>query len=60
MFFVVQVNCDEVDDGAGLIVCTTSSNDAQIMDSGASYQMMYNCDQFDSFKEWNDTVNMAQ
>lgn len=46
-------------EGYVLTVCTTSSIDAWILDLGASYYMMYNRYQFDSFKKWNGTVKMV-
>ncbi|XP_023746148.1 uncharacterized protein LOC111894303 [Lactuca sativa] len=50
---------DEGDDGDVLTVCTSSSADAWVLDSGASYHMTYNCDWVDSFKEWDGTVKMG-
>ena len=41
------------------MVCRSSSTDAYVLDSGASYHMTYYCDWFDSFKEWDGIVKMG-
>ena len=56
---VVQGNYDEGDDGEVLAVCTSSSADAWVLDSRASYHTTCNSNWFDSFKEWNGKVKMG-
>ena len=41
---VVQGNSNEEDDVEVLILCTSSSANAWVFDSGASYHMTCNCD----------------
>nr|GFA64939.1 retrovirus-related Pol polyprotein from transposon TNT 1-94 [Tanacetum cinerariifolium] len=56
---VVQDGSDDGDFGDVLMVCSASIVDTWIMDTGASYHMMFSRDLFTSFKEWNGTVKLG-
>lgn len=57
-FFVVYESSNEWVDGDVMIVCTSSSTDAWILESRTSYHMKFNLDWFDSFKQWNGTFDI--
>nr|GEX52703.1 retrovirus-related Pol polyprotein from transposon TNT 1-94 [Tanacetum cinerariifolium] len=56
---VVQDGSDDGDFGDVLTVCSASTTDTWIIDTGASYHMMLSRDIFTSFKEWNGTVKLG-
>nr|GEW86692.1 retrotransposon protein, putative, Ty1-copia subclass [Tanacetum cinerariifolium] len=56
---VVQDGSDDGDFGDVLTVCSASTADFWIMDTGASHHMMFSRDLFTSFKEWNETVKLG-
>nr|GEV97066.1 retrovirus-related Pol polyprotein from transposon TNT 1-94 [Tanacetum cinerariifolium] len=56
---VVQDGSDDGDFGDVLTVCSASTVDSWIMDTGASHHMMFSRDLFTSFNEWNGTVKLG-
>nr|GFA79073.1 retrovirus-related Pol polyprotein from transposon TNT 1-94 [Tanacetum cinerariifolium] len=56
---VVQDGSDNGDFGDVLTVCSASTADTWIMDTGASHHMTFSHDLLTSFKEWNGTVKLG-
>nr|GEV29833.1 retrovirus-related Pol polyprotein from transposon TNT 1-94 [Tanacetum cinerariifolium] len=56
---VVQDDSDDGDFGDVMTVCSASTTETWIMDTGASHHMTFSRDLFTSFKEWNRTVKLG-
>ena len=56
---MVQDGSDDGDFGDVLTVCSASTADTWIMDTGASHHMTFSHDLFTSFKEWNGAVKLG-